>query len=63
VILQDNFTGDNFTGAWKFRAICWGSLHAQGQNIKIPVGAGAKLDRDGSKLDSGDGAKLDFRVI
>ena len=24
------------------------------------VGAGAKLDRDGSKLDSGDGAKLDF---
>ena len=27
---------------------------------KIFVGAGAKLDRDGSKLDSGDGAKLDF---
>jgi hypothetical protein len=24
------------------------------------VGAGAKLDRDGSKLDTGDGAKLDF---
>jgi hypothetical protein len=27
---------------------------------KISVGAGAKLDRDGSKLDTGDGAKLDF---
>ena len=24
------------------------------------VGAGTKLDRDGAKLDSGDGAKLDF---
>jgi hypothetical protein len=24
------------------------------------VGAGTKLDRDGSKLDSRDGAKLDF---
>jgi hypothetical protein len=28
-----------------------------------PVGAGTKLDRDGSKLDSGDGAKLDFCEI
>jgi hypothetical protein len=27
------------------------------------VGAGTKLDRDGSKLDSGDGAKLDFCEI
>jgi hypothetical protein len=26
----------------------------------LTVGAGAKLDRDGSKLDTGDGAKLDF---
>jgi hypothetical protein len=26
----------------------------------LAVGAGAKLDRDGSKLDSGDGSKLDF---
>jgi hypothetical protein len=29
----------------------------------LPVGAGTKLDRDGSKLDSGDGAKLDFCEI
>ena len=28
---------------------------------ELSVGAGTKLDRDGSKLDSGDGAKLDFR--
>jgi hypothetical protein len=30
------------------------------RNQKNRVGAGTKLDRDGTKLDSGDGAKLDF---
>jgi hypothetical protein len=34
----------------------------EGRGI-FPVGAGTKLDRDGSKLDSGDGAKLDFCEI